>query len=243
MPGELAALFRFLADDMGEAVGSMAGAISRFTETTADIEDANVVRTLAADSDTARAIKAIHWSGARYIQESSPEEEAAYADIRASNTDVAKIAANTDIAEDTLIRIKTHLFLTEHDVPEEANEIVSGLFTADGDTADLWAKAEAGTMDASEQKRFQSLMGHEYVESHLMEAGMPYRSADPAAWVDGVATPNALHFGAHDAAPRSSDGLFTHWPSLGLTPPDIAIAPDLSNINDVLNAVRKGLER
>jgi hypothetical protein len=243
MPGELAALFRSLADDMSDAAGSMAGSISRFTETTADIEDANVARTLAADADTVRAIRTIHWSGARYIQESSPEEEAAYADIRASNADVAKIAANTGIAEDTLVRIKTHLFLSEHDAPVGPNEIVHGYFTADGETADLWAKAETGTLDTSEQKRFRSLMGHEYVESYLMEAGMPYRSADPAAWVDKVQIPNASHFGAHDAAPRSADGLFSHWPSLGLTPPDIAIAPDLSNIDDVLNAVRKGLQR
>ena len=55
MQGELAALFHSLADDMGDAAGSMAGAISRFTETTADIEDANVARTLAAEADTVRA--------------------------------------------------------------------------------------------------------------------------------------------------------------------------------------------
>ena len=105
MPGELAAMFRSLADDTGEAAGSMAAAISRFTVATADTEDANVARTLAADADTARAVEAIRggtggWSGARYIEDSSPEEEAAYAAIRASTTDVPKIAANTGIAEE-----------------------------------------------------------------------------------------------------------------------------------------------
>ena len=242
MPGELAAMFRSLADDTSEAAGSMAAAISRFTVTTADTEDANVARTLAADADAARTIKAIHWSGARYIEDSSPEEEGAFADIRSSTTDVANIAANTGITENVLAQVKTHLFLTEHDVPVAANQVVHGYFTADGDTADLWAKAEAGTMDIYEQKRFQSLMAHEYVESHLMKAGMPYRSADPAAWDSDGHGVSASHFGAHEAAPRSADGKFSHWPRLGLTPPDITIAPDLSNVDDVLNAVRKGLK-
>jgi hypothetical protein len=246
MPGELAALFRSLADDTDQAVDSMATAISRFTVATADTEDANVARTLAADADTARAISAIRtgtsgWSGARYIESSSPEEEAAYAAIRASRADVPEIAANTGIAEEIITQVKTHLFLTEHDVPVAPGQVVHGYFTADQDTADLWAKAEAGTLDAGELKRFQSLMAHEYVESHLMATGMPYRSAAPGAWVNGERTLSPSHFGAHDVAPRSSDGLFTHWPTIGLAPPDISIAPDLSNIDDVINAARRGL--
>jgi hypothetical protein len=119
MPGELAAIFRSLADDTREAAGSIATAIGRFAESTADIEDANVARTLAADADTARAIAAIRtetgsltggWTGARYIEASSPGEEAAYAVIRASTTDVAQIAANTGISEDIIAQVKTHLF-------------------------------------------------------------------------------------------------------------------------------------
>jgi hypothetical protein len=245
MPGELGAIFRSLANDTSEAVGSIATAISRFTVTTADTEDANVARTLAADADTARAITAVRtnaagWSGARYIEASSAKEEAAYAAIRASTTDVPRIAANTGISEDIIAQVKTHLFLTEHDVPVGPNQIVHGYFTADQDTAYLWSKAEAGTLDAGEAKRFASLMAHEYVERDLMAAGMPYRSAHPAAWANERAL-NPSHFGAHEAAPRSSDGTLTQWEKLGLTPPETPIAPDLSNIDDVINAARRGL--
>ncbi|HEY2264947.1 MAG TPA: hypothetical protein VGI96_20155, partial [Streptosporangiaceae bacterium] len=232
-------------DDTSEAAGSIATAIGRFAVATADTEDANVARTLTADADTARAIEAIRpneggWSGARYIEASSPEEEAAYANIRASTTDVPRIAANTGISEDIIAQVKTHLFLTEHDVPTGPNQLVHGYFTADSDTASLWSKAEAGTLDAGEAKRFSSLMAHEYVERDLMAAGMPYRSAHPAAWENDREL-NPSHFGAHEAAPRSSDGTMTQWKKLGLTPPAAPIAPDLSNIDDVINAARRGL--
>jgi hypothetical protein len=246
MRGELAAMFRALADDTGEAAGSMATAISRFTVATADTEDANVARTLAADADTVRVIKAIRggtggWSGARYIEASSPGEEAAYAAIRASTTDVPKIAANTGIAEDIIAQVKTHLFLTEHDVATGSNRIVHGYFTADQETAAQWARAEAGTLTPIQAVRFRSLMAHEYVEKHLMESGMPYRSAHPAAWVDDYQDFNAQHFGAHDVAPRASDASLELWDDLHLTPPGEPIAPDLSNIDNVVEAARRGL--
>jgi len=57
--GELAAVFRGLAEDAGEAGEQIADSIARFTDDTADIEDANVARTLAADADTARAAASI----------------------------------------------------------------------------------------------------------------------------------------------------------------------------------------
>jgi hypothetical protein len=246
MPGELAAMFRSLADDTSEAVGSMATAISRFTVTTADTEDANIARTLAADADTVRAIEAIRggtggWSGARYIEASSPEEEAAYAKIRASTTDVPKIAANTSIAEDIIAQVKTHLFLTKHDVPIGPGKIVHGYFTADEEMAAQWARAEDGTLTPAQAVRFRSLMAHEYVEKHLMESGMPYRSAHPAAWVGDYQDFNAQHFGAHDVAPRAFDASIDQWDDLGLTPPGERIAPDLSNLDNVVEAARRGL--
>ena len=246
MPGELGAIFRSLADDTSEAAGSIATAIGRFTVTTAHTEDANVARTLAADADTARAIKAIRpnaggWSGARYIEASSPGEEAAYAAIRASATDVPAIAANTGISEDIIAQVKTHLFLTEHDVPVGPNQIVHGYFTADEETAAQWARAEEGALSPAQAVRFRSLMAHEYVEKHLMAAGMPYRSADPEAWVGDYQDFNAQHFGAHDVAPLAEDGSLGLWADLGLPPPTDPIAPDLSNIDNVVEAARRGL--
>jgi hypothetical protein len=57
--GELAAAFEGLANDAGQAGGDIAESIARFTDDTANIEDANVDRTLAADAKTARAADAI----------------------------------------------------------------------------------------------------------------------------------------------------------------------------------------
>jgi hypothetical protein len=247
MPGELAAMFRSLADDASEAAGSMAAAISRFTVTTADTEDANVARTLAADADTARAIVAIRsdtggWTGAGHVQASAPDVEAAYATIRANPDDVARIAANTGISEEVLAQAKTHVFLTEHDVPIGPNQIAHGYFTAMETTAQLWDKADRGTLSDDELNDFRSLMSHEYVESRLMALGMPYRSADPAAWDGKDQIYSTQYFGAHEVAPKASTGSMSHWKGLGLRPPGNPIAPDLSNLDDVVNAARKGLK-
>jgi hypothetical protein len=57
--GELAAAFEGLANDAGQAGGDIAESIARFTDDTANIEDANVDRTLAADAKAARAADAI----------------------------------------------------------------------------------------------------------------------------------------------------------------------------------------
>jgi hypothetical protein len=247
MPGELAALFRSLADDTDQAAGSMARAISWFTTATADTEDANVARTLAADADTARAIQAIQadtggWTGAGHVEASSPEAEAAYTSIRANADDVARIAANTGINEEVLAQAKAHLFMTEHDVPVGPGQIARGYFTANETTAQLWDKATMGTLSDDDLNEFRSLMSHEYVESRLMARGMPYRSADPAAWDGPDQIYSTRYFGAHEVAPKSSSGSMSHWDGLGLRPPANPIAPDLSNLDDVVNAARKGLK-
>jgi hypothetical protein len=183
------------------------------------------------------------WSGAGHIEESTPEAEAAYAAIRANTGDVAKIADNTGFDQDLIAQVKDHLFLTEHDVPVGPNQVAHGYFTADEDLASLWNKAEEGPLNPSEKERLRSLVAHEYVESRLMNAGMPYRSADPAGWKDGTLTFDPSHFGAHEVAPLSSDGSLRLWPKLGLTPPDTPIAPDLSNLDDVVEAALRGLSQ
>lgn len=57
--GELAAVFRGLAQDTAQAGDDIGKSISRWMEDTADIEDENVARTLAADAENARALNAI----------------------------------------------------------------------------------------------------------------------------------------------------------------------------------------
>ncbi len=168
------------------------------------------------------------WTGAGHIEPSSPEDEAAYTAIRENTSDVPKIAENTGIGQDIIAQVKNHLFMTEHDVTVGPNQVAHGYFTADEEIASLWRKAAEGSLDAAEQNEFRSLMSHEYVESRLIESGMPYRSADPEAWdgMDQVFNPS--HFGAHDVAPLAHNGSLSQWPTLGLTPPEAPIAPDLS---------------
>jgi hypothetical protein len=182
------------------------------------------------------------WTGAGYVGESSPEEEAAFADIRAKTGDVARIAANTGINEEVLTQAKTHLFMTTHDVPIAAGQIAHGYFTADGETAAQWARAENGTLNRAQAIRFRGLIAHEYVESRLVESGVPYRSAHPAAWDGDYQEFSTVHFGAHEVAPKSADGSMTLWGDLGLTPPDEPIAPDVSNLDNVVEAARRGLD-
>jgi hypothetical protein len=198
--------------------------------------------TLAADAE--KAVEAsgtaprIPWTGAGHVTTDSPAAEAAYARIRAATGDVEAISANTGISPAVIARVKQHLFLTEHDVPLPPDgRIAHGYFTAHDGIADLWSKAQAGLLAPREQVRFRNLMTHEYVESRLMDSGMPYRSSAPEAWDDGVSWPTPEHFGAHDMAPLERNGTLDHWATaLGLTPPDITLAPDLSNIEDLAAA-------
>ena len=196
-----------------------------------------------AVADGASAIRSgVGWSGVRYVGVSSPAEEAAYAAIRANAGDVTAIAQNTGIQHRVLDQVKTHLFLSEHDVVIGPNQVAHGLFVPDGSVAELWTKAEQGTLSAAEQNQFRWLISHEYVESRLMEAGMPYRSPDPRAWSNGLALFDPAHVGAHEVAPLASNGSLRLWQSIGLTPPATPVAPDLSNIDIVVDAARQGLQ-
>jgi hypothetical protein len=87
------------------------------------------------------------------------------------------------------------------------------------------------------------LVAHEYVEGRLMEAGMPYRSPHPGAWnPDGSANFNGEHFGAHDVAPNANNNAsLRHWRALGLEPPSTPLADDLSNLDEVVEAAKRGL--
>jgi len=250
--GELAAIFRGLAADAARSAKRIADSIGHLAETTADIEETNVDRLLETDARVADSFDSLRsadraqaggWSGAGYIERSTPEAEAAYAAIRANTGDVSSIARNTAIDKRIVAQVKNHLFMTEHDVPIGPHQIAHGYFTPNDYVAELWNKAERGSLSKTDQNDFRSLLAHEYVESRLMEDGMPYRSADPATWEDGRIEFNLAYVGAHEVAPLSSTGSLRLWPALGLTPPERPLAPDLSNIDDVVNAARKGLGR
>jgi hypothetical protein len=251
--GEIAAVFRGLAADAARAARNIAHSVGGLAEKTADIEESNLRNLLDSDSRAAGAFKNLGrtpgrgappggWSGARYVQSPSPEAAEAYAAIRAGTGDVSSIARNTGIDEDIIGQVKNHLFMSEHDIPVGPGQIARGNFTPDMHLANLWNGAEKGTLNSSDAEEFRALMSHEYVESRLMESGMPYRSAEPASWdEDGDLVFNPRHFGAHEASPHAVTGSTRHWRALGLTPPDEPVAPDLSNIDRVVDAARRGL--
>jgi hypothetical protein len=188
----------------------------------------------------------IRSSGARDVGHPSADDVAAYNRIRANPHDTGRIAQNTGIDQRTLDRVKKHLFLDEHDVQTGPGLTERGRFTPDGKIADLWDKAEKGTLSPKEQEQFKRLMAHEYIESHLMERGMPYRSDHPDYWNSpdygpGVAAPSASHHGAHDLAPNEGGrGPFSHYGMMGRDGPDVSIADDLSNLDDVVESIWRG---
>jgi hypothetical protein len=245
--GGLAAAFKALAVDAVRTARDIAHSAADIAEKTADIEERNLRNLLESDARAADAFNKIGrepeggFTGAGHIEQSSRAAEDAYAAIRADAGDVSSIATNTGIDEDVVAQVKKHLFLTEHDVPVGPGQVRSGYFTADERIAELWNKAGREPLKPDDLNELRSLMSHEYVESRLMESGMPYRSADPESWEDGEIIFNPQHFGAHEAAPTASAAAMRHWRALGLTPPDEPIAPDLSNIDNVVDAARRGL--
>jgi hypothetical protein len=147
------------------------------------------------------------WGGAEPVFQPSKEAAEAYDRIRARADDVPAVAANTGVSPAVVARVKDHIFMQEHDIQYGPNQVYHGNFMPMDDTAKLWEKATNGQLTDEEGQRFRAWASHEYVESNLMQAGMPYHSPDPEAWQpDGYPDFNPNHFGAHEASPRSGDG-------------------------------------
>ncbi|MGW7022603.1 hypothetical protein ACWGGS_25130 [Streptomyces decoyicus] len=181
-----------------------------------------------------------------------PDEDAvaAYERIRATTDDVPRIAENYGIDPAVVERAKSNLFLEKHDIyngpgPEGFKPGV--YFTAYDEIADLWTRAEKGTLKDMEGS-FRGLLIHEYVESRLLEAGAPFTSGHPSAWADNRDWSNG-HLGAHDVAPISfrgapptAKGTLVLWPKMGLEIPNFTLADDLSNLDILVEAAKKGFE-
>lgn len=220
---------------LGGAAGAV-GALSRGAGALDELSDLGRAANRAGD---------VPWSGARYVDDVSPADARAYEAIRNNAGDTARIAENTGIPKSTLDQIKDHLFHTEHDLPVGPGQTARGNFSPDPDIADLWPKAEAGTLTPSEADRFNRLMAHEYVESSLMNNGMPYRSSDPGAWDPVLGNrPTPEYHGAHDLSPHADPAQdpFGHWETaLGRPHPGVTeIAPDLSNLDDIIRYLLGG---
>ncbi|MFI7892331.1 hypothetical protein ACIFUY_13840 [Streptomyces sp. CACIS-1.16CA] len=180
-----------------------------------------------------------------------PDEKAVaeYARIRATTEDIPRIAENYGIDADILQRAKNNLFLEKHDAyvgPGPENFKKDVYFTAYEEISMLWKRAENGTLKDLEGS-FRGLIIHEYIESRLMEAGVPYTSGHPSAWEDIRDWSNG-HIGAHDIAPLSlrgapptARGTLVLWPKMGLDIPEFTLLPDLSNLDILADAAKKGL--
>ncbi|GIF09777.1 hypothetical protein [Actinoplanes siamensis] len=170
----------------------------------------------------------------------------AYRRIRNSPQDTPTVAANTGIDPRIIEGMRQNLFVQQHDVPLGPNRVERGYFTPEETIADLWDSAAQGTLSPARVAEFRNLAAHEYVENKLMEAGLPYRSAHPAAFdADGDRIVHRDHPGAHDLAPHQYKprAPLEHWRMFDLDGSGLRFADDLSNLDEVVDAALRGLRR
>ncbi|MFF8439492.1 hypothetical protein ACF07U_01270 [Streptomyces californicus] len=196
--------------------------------------------------------------GARYVEEPTAEHTAAaefYDRVRADpdSLDITRISENTGVSKDVLDRVRTHFFLTEHVVADAPGSARKAYFTPRQDIAAILETASQRNLNPEEVVKFERFIAHEYIESHLMEAGIPYLREHPDAWEsfsnDGGKTieyyhtwpRNAFHAGAHDLSLNEGTGGFGHWRSLGMDASRVEVAPRLKNIDDVVAALKREL--
>ncbi|MEU1211267.1 hypothetical protein ABZ424_02140 [Streptomyces sp. NPDC005790] len=190
------------------------------------------------------------WGGAGWVEQPSDYAAGIYDSLRATpnHIDIPAMSRNTGINESVLRQVKSHMIRSQYDVVVRPGEWVRGRFTPRDDIADLWDGARKGTLDKAQIKEFRNLMTHEYVESRLMKAGLPYLHDQAGLWrkeADGTYadggrySPKSLSAaGAHDLAPNPVRGGFgTAWQKLGLRHPKTQLAEDLSNIDDFVKDV------
>ncbi|MFJ3433504.1 hypothetical protein ACIPMU_08080 [Streptomyces cyaneofuscatus] len=200
------------------------------------------------------------WGGAGWVEKPSDYAAGIYDSLRATpnHIDIPVMSRNTGIDESVLRQVKSHMMRSQHDVVIQPGEWKRGRFTPRDDIADLWDGARKGTLNEAQIKEFRNLMTHEYVESRLMKAGLPYLHDQAGLWrrePDGTYagggrySPKSLSAaGAHDLAPNPVRGGFgTAWQKLGLKHPKTKLAADLSNLDDFVKDVfqelrDKGLE-
>ena len=179
------------------------------------------------------------------------EARKVYDAVRASTDDIDRIVKNTGMPRNVIERVRKHVFVDEHALPLGPNDVVRMNFTPDEEIARLWRNAMDGKLTSPDRAQFERLLSHEYVESMLMEGGMPYRSANPAAWenLDGAGwthMPVEGHLGAHDVSPLvdASRSPFQHYRRLGLDPSRIPFGDNpLDNLDAVVAEISRQLGR
>ena len=205
-------------------------------------------RVVARTSKEAHPPKKSHapWTGVKYADDVDPGDATLYAKIRDAVADTLDMARNLKVEQGVLDKVKDHLFYRLHELPVGPNKTIKAHFSPDPDIADLWTKATKGTLPVDEAKRLLRLIAHEYVESHLMDKGLPYRSSHPDAYKLGYNMPTPKHHGAHDLAPLvdAAREPFGHWEKmLGRKPPSFEFASDLSNLDALVELIWKGAKK
>ncbi|MEV7476731.1 hypothetical protein [Streptomyces halstedii] len=194
--------------------------------------------------------------GARYVEEPTAEHRAAalfYDTVRTNpaSLNIQRISDNTGISLDVLDRVRTHFFLTEHAVTQGPNLTRRAYFTPRSDIAEIWKAASQRPLTAVETQKFERYIGHEYTESHFIEAGLPYvrdaehlwefyRNSDESGYYHSWPE-NYRDAGAHELALNENRGGFNQWRALGLELPQVELAPGLSNIDEVTAALLQEL--
>ncbi|WP_328621041.1 hypothetical protein [Streptomyces sp. NBC_00354] len=194
--------------------------------------------------------------GARYIEEPKAGHVAAarfYDQVRANpeSLDIQSISENTGISTQVLDRVRTHFFLTEQMVLEAPGITRRGYFTPRSDIAKLWEDAGQRNLTSAEATKFERYIGHEFTESHFLEAGLPYlrdaehlweyyRNEDESGYYHSWPE-SYLEAGAHELALNENRGGFSQWRGLGLDLPEVELAPGLSNIDEVTAALLQEL--
>ncbi|WP_410789653.1 hypothetical protein [Kribbella sp. C-35] len=185
--------------------------------------------------------------GHEFVEDATPKEMDQYRRIREAD-DVDALAESSGLPREVIEEAKQHLFQRQHDVALGPGEVRHGYFTPFAEFGDLWERVASGDDLTDDQRlEFRSLLAHEYVESKLMQAGVPYKSAHPEAWTDdGMSRISREYPSAHNMAPLSAQSrpkdLLRLWDDpLGLPRGDLRVAEDLSNLDEVVRVAKKGL--
>ncbi|WP_405463181.1 hypothetical protein [Streptomyces anulatus] len=190
------------------------------------------------------------WGGAGWVEQPSAYAAGVYESLRATpnHIDIPMMSRNTGIDKSVLRQVKSHMIRSQYDIVLSPGEWRRGSFTPRDDLAGLWDGARKGTLSEAQIREFRNLMTHEYVESQLMKAGLPYlkdqaglwrREADGTYADGGRYSPKSLSAaGAHDLAPHPVHGGFGRaWQKLGLKHPRTKLVADLSNLDDFVKDV------
>lgn len=202
------------------------------------------------DSEPRLTAHADDWAGTdhEFVDDSSPAEMDQYRRIREAE-DLDALAEHSGMPREVIEEAKQHLFQRQHDVAVGPGDIRHGYFTPFEEFGNLWERVASGIGLTDEHRtQFWSLLAHEYVESKLMESGLPYLSAEPDAWdEDGGPRVRADYASAHIVAPLSTRttrvDLLRLWEStLEIPRGDLRVADDLSNLDEVVRVAKEGLD-